>query len=150
MRLMFEAGLAKLRGAGENLRGDLENELRKYIDELDKLHSELRGDALHLLKTVKTPTQVDRVAAKLKAGDKRPDRVLILAIIEAIDNEVSAKTVADTWRRRYPERKLPDRGIRRILSRLAKQTDSPLELVSLGAGTEPNIYRKKRPIITKT
>ena len=146
---MLEIGLSKMRRAGENLRQDLERQLSEYIDELDKLHSELRNEALHILEKIKTPTQVDRVAAKLKAADKRPDRVLIMAIIDALDDQVSAKTVADTWRRRYPERKLPDRGIRRILSRLAKQTDSPLELVRHGAGTEPHVYRKKRPIFAK-
>ena len=35
IRLMFEIGLSKMKGAGENLRQDLVRQLSEYIDELE-------------------------------------------------------------------------------------------------------------------
>lgn len=149
---MNETGLKKMRESADSLRGGLERQITEYIRELDRTYSHLKNDALELLDKIKPATRDEARTAKIRRrapGEKPDDYALIMGIIDAIDNTLSAKTIADRWRARYPEWIVPDRAIRRILSRLAKQTDSPLDLVKRGTGTEPNVYRKKRPVSAK-
>lgn len=144
---MLETGLKKMREDASSLRGGLERQITEYIRELDRTYSQLKNEALELLDKIKPSVRDDVRAAKVHRGaqGKKPeDYSLIMGIIDAIDGTLSAKTIAERWRARYPDWIVPDRAIRRILSRLAKQTDSPLELVKRGTGTEPNVYRKKR------
>jgi hypothetical protein len=129
-----------------SIREDFKRKLMKRLDELNTLLStyqrEKEETMMFLTRMELSPISSHRPTIISKLPFKQ-------FILEAIDNEESEftiKKITHELRKKFSEEQVSSPAIRRVLSKLARRKDSPLQLVRAGIGSEPNVYKKLRPV----